>query len=186
GFAGGGRGGGPGGGGGRGGFQVGGRGARGQSPYQGTATYTFGGSLLDTPPFQVNPNVPATQPQFGQNSFGSTFGGPLKVPGVYKNTNRRTNFQINYTGNRSNNVFDQYATVPTQAMRNGDFSSSTTQLINPRSGQPFANNQIPVSQMDPAALYLLGFIPLPNVQGTSNNGKNYHVSTTANSSSDSL
>src|SRR5258706_1264003 len=40
--------------------------------------------------------------------------------------------------------------------------------------------------MDPAALYLLGFIPLPNVQGTSNNGKNYHLSTTANSSSDSL
>jgi len=181
---GGGRGGGAGGG--RGNFAIGGRGARGQSPYQGTATYTFGGSVLDTPPFQVNPNVAATQPRFGQNSFGSTFGGPLKIPGVYKNTNRRTNFQLNYTGNRSNNVFDQYATVPTQAMRNGDFSSSSTQLINPRTGQPFANNQIPVSQMDPAALYLLGFIPLPNVQGTSNNGKNYHLSTTANSSSDSL
>jgi hypothetical protein len=112
----GGRGGGPGGGG-RGGFQLGGRGARPQSPYQGTATYTFGGSVLDTPPFQVNPNVPSSQPQFGQNTFGSTFGGPLKIPGVYKNTNRRTNFQLNYTGNRSNNVFDQYATVPTQAMR---------------------------------------------------------------------
>jgi hypothetical protein len=181
----GGRGGGPGGGG-RGGFQLGGRGARGQSPYQGTATYTFGGSVLDTPPFQVNPNVPATQPHFGQNTFGSTFGGPLKIPGIYKNTNRRTNFQVNYTGNRSNNVFDQYATVPTQAMRNGDFSGSAVQLINPRTGQPFPNNQIPVSQMDPAALYLMGFIPLPNVPGTSNNGKNYHVSTTATSSSDAF
>jgi trimeric autotransporter adhesin len=184
---GGGRGGGPGGpgGGGRGGFQLGGRGARGQSPYQGTATYTFGGSALDTPPFQVNPNVAATQPQFGQNTFGSTFGGPLKIPGVYKNTNRRTNFQINYTGNRSNNVFDQYATVPTQAMRSGDFSGSATQVINPRTGQPFANNQIPISQMDPTSSYLLGFIPLPNVPGA-NNGKNYHVSTTANTSSDAL
>jgi hypothetical protein len=181
----GGRGGGPGGGG-RGGFQLGGRGARPQSPYQGTATYTFGGSVLDTPPFQVNPNVPSSQPQFGQNTFGSTFGGPLKIPGVYKNTNRRTNFQLNYTGNRSNNVFDQYATVPTQAMRNGDFSGSAAQLINPRTGQRFANNQIPVSQMDPAALNLLGFIPLPNVPGTSNNGKNYHVSTTANSASDNF
>jgi trimeric autotransporter adhesin len=182
----GGRGGGPGGGGGRGGFQLGGRGARGQSPYQGTATYTFGGSVLDTPPFQVNPNVPATQPHFGQNTFGSTFGGPLKIPGIYKDTNRRTNFQLNYTGNRSNNVFDQYATVPPQAMRNGDFSGSAVQVINPRTGQPFPNNQIPVSQMDPAALYLMGFIPLPNVPGTSNNGKNYHVSTTATSSSDAF
>src|SRR5215467_6781668 len=133
---GGGRGGGPGGGG-RGGFQLGGRGARGQSPYQGTATYTFGGSVLDTPPFQVNPNVAATQPQFGQNTFGSTFGGPLKIPGVYKNTSRRTNFQINYTGNRSNNVFDQYATVPTQAMRSGDFSGAGIQLVNPKTRQPF-------------------------------------------------
>jgi hypothetical protein len=182
---GGGRGGGPGGGG-RGGFQLGGRGARGQSPYQGTATYTFGGSVLDTPPFQVNPNVASSQPQFGQNTFGSTFGGPLKIPGVYKNTNRRTNFQVNYTGNRSNNVFDQYATVPTQAMRNGDFSGSAVPLINPRTGKPFANNQVPISQMDPAALYLLGFIPLPNVPGTANNGKNYHVSTTANSASDNF
>ena len=52
----GGRGGGPGGGGGgRGGFFLGGRGARGQSPYQGTATYTFGGSALNTPPYQLNP-----------------------------------------------------------------------------------------------------------------------------------
>jgi len=185
GFGGGGRGGGPGGGG-RGGFQIGGRGARGQSPYQGTATYTFGGSVLDTPPFQVNPNVPATQPHFGQNTFGTTFGGPLKIPGIYKDTNRRTNFQVNYTGTRANNVFDQYATVPTQAMRNGDFSGTGVQVINPRTGQPFANNQIPVSQMDPAALALLGFIPLPNVTGTPNNGQNYHISTTANTTADAI
>jgi hypothetical protein len=182
---GGGRGGGPGGGG-RGGFQIGGRGARGQSPYQGTATYTFGGSVLDTPPFQVNPNVSATQPHFGQNTFGTTFGGPLKIPGIYKNTNRRTNFQINYTGTRANNVFDQYANVPTQAQRNGDFSGTGVQLVNPRTGQPFANNQIPASQMDPAALALLGFIPLPNVPGTGNNAQNYHISTTANTTSDAI
>ena len=82
-------------------------------PYQGTATYTFGGSALNTPPYQLNPDVPATQPQFAQNTFGTTFGGPLKIPGLYKDTNRRTNFQLNYTGNRSDNAFDQYATVPT-------------------------------------------------------------------------
>ena len=100
-------------GGGRGGFLLGGRGARGQSPYQGSATYTFGGSALDTPPYQLRPDVPSTQPQFSQNNFGATFGGPLKIPGLYQDTNRRTNFQVNYTGNQSNNVFDQYATVPT-------------------------------------------------------------------------
>ena len=177
---GGGRGGGPGG---PGGFVLGGRGARGQNPYQGTVTYTFGGSVLDTPPYQVNPAVPATQPRFAQNTFGTTFGGPLKIPGIYKDTNRRTNFQVNYTGNRSNNVFDQYATVPTQAERLGDFSGSGVQLINPKTGQPFAGNQIPASQMNPTALYLMGFLPAPNLPGDS---LNYHTSTIANSSSDSL
>jgi hypothetical protein len=180
---GGGRGGGGRGGGGGGGFILGGRGARGQSPYQGTATYTFGGSVLDTPPYQINQNQPATQPTFAQNTFGTTFGGPLKIPGIYKDTNRRTNFQVNYTGNRSNNVFDQTATVPTLAERNGDFSSSGIQLINPATGQPFAGNKIPASQISSTAQYLLGFIPKPNLPGDL---LNYHTSTVANSSSDSL
>ena len=170
--------------GGRGGdFFLGGRGARGQSPYQGTATYTFGGSALNTAPYQVNPAVAATQPQFAQNTFGTTFGGPLKIPGVYKDTNRRTNFQVNYTGNRSNNVFDQYATVPTQAMRNGDFSSAGVQLFNPKTGQPFAGNQIPVSQFSSTALSLLGYIPQANLPGDQ---LNYHASALSHSSSDSV
>jgi hypothetical protein len=181
---GGGRGGGGRGGGGRGGdFFLGGRGARGQNPYQGTATYTFGGSALNTAPYQVNPAVAATQPQFAQNTFGTTFGGPLKIPGLYKDTNRRTNFQVNYTGNRSNNVFDQYATVPTQAMRNGDFSSAGVQLINPRTGQPFAGNQIPSSQFSASSAALLGYIPLPNLPGDQ---LNYHASAVSHSSSDSV
>ena len=169
--------------GGRGGFILGGRGARGQSPYQGTATYTFGGSALSTPPYQLNPAVPASQPRFAQNTFGTTFGGPLKIPGLYKDINNRTNFQVNYTGNRSDNAFDQYATVPTAAMRAGDFSGSSVQLVNPTNGQPFTGNQIPASLMNPAAQYLLGFIPLPNLPG---NQLNYHASTVAHSESDSL
>jgi trimeric autotransporter adhesin len=178
----GGRGGGPGGGG-RGGFFLGGRAARGQSPYQGTATYTFGGSALNTAPYQINPTVPATQPRFAQNTFGTTFGGPLKIPGLYKDTNRRTNFQVNYTGNRSNNVFDQYATVPTLAERSGDFSGTGFQPINPQTGQPFAAGLIPAPQLIAASQYLLGFIPPPNLPGDQ---LNYHTSTLANSSSDSL
>jgi len=172
------------GGGGRGGdFFLGGRGARGQSPYQGTVNYTFGGSALNTAPYQVNPNVAATQPQFAQNTFGTTFGGPLKIPGVYKDTNRRTNFQVNYTGNRSNNVFDQYATVPTAAMRSGDFSTAGIQLINPKTGQPFTGNQIPASQMNASSLALLGYIPQPNLPGDQ---LNYHASAVSHTSSDNV
>ncbi|HEX4346755.1 MAG TPA: carboxypeptidase regulatory-like domain-containing protein [Vicinamibacterales bacterium] len=183
----GGRGGGPGGRGpgGRGGFQLAGRGARGQSPYQGSVNYTFGGSILNASPFQLNPNVPVTQPAYAQNTAGATFGGPLKIPGIYKDTNRRTNFQLNYQGNRSNNVFDQYATVPTMAQRSGDFSATAVQLVNPKTGQPFAGNQIPTSAMDPAALALLQYIPAPNVS-TTTGSNNYHLSTLNHTASDSV
>jgi hypothetical protein len=184
---GGGRFGGPGGGrggpGGRGGFLLGGRGARGQQPYQGSVTYTFGGSALDAAPYQLRSDVPVNEPAFAQNTFGATFGGPVKIPGLYANTNRRTTFQLNYTGNESNNLFDQYATVPTDAMRNGDFSASPISLIDPISGQPFAGNQIPASRIDPSAASLLPYIPAPNLPGTS---QNYHVSTTAHTSSEAI
>ena len=165
--------------GGRGGFLLGGRGARAQNPYQGSATYTFGGSALDSPPYQLRPDVPVTQPSFTQNSVGGTIGGPLKIPGLYKDTNRRTNFQINYTGNHSSNLFDQYATVPTDAMRAGDFSASPVVLIDPATGQPFSGNQIPSNRIDPSAASLLAFIPSPNLPG---NVQNYHTSTTTGTS----
>ena len=139
--------------------------------------------MLDTPPYQLRPEVPVTQPEFSRNNFGATFGGPLKIPGLYADTNRRTNFQLNYTGNQSNNLFDQYATVPTVAMRNGDFSSSGIQLVDPKTGQPFAGNQIPASRVDPSASVLLPYIPKPNLPGTA---QNYHVSTTAHTTSDNF
>ena len=188
---GGGRGGGPGGPGGGfgrggfdpGGFALGGRGGRGQSAYQGSATYTFGGSALDTAPYQLRADVPAAQPQFAQNTFGATVGGPFKIPGLYDDTNRRSTFQLNYLGNRSNNVFDQYATVPTDAMRAGDFSGSQITLIDPQTGIPFQNNQIPFGRMNAGSLSLLRFIPMPNLPGAS---QNYHLSTTSHSSSDDL
>ena len=176
----GGRGAGPGG---RGGFVLGGRGARGQSPYQGTVNYTFGGAILNAAPFQLNPSAPTSEPQYAQNTAGVTFGGPVKIPGIYKDTNRRTNFQVNYQGNRSNNVFDQYATVPTDAQRSGDFSSAAVQIVDPKTGLPFAGNQIPTSSMDPGSLYLLGFIPHANLPGTT---QNYHVSTTQLTTSNAL
>jgi hypothetical protein len=169
--------------GGRGGFMLGGRGARGQRPYQGSITYTFGGSALNSPPYQLRPDVPVTQPQFAQNSFGATFGGPLKIKGLYADTNRRTNFQINFTGSESNNLFDQYATVPTSAMRTGDFSASPIALIDPATGQPFPGNQIPTGRIDPSAASLLQFIPAPNLPGSA---ENFHVSTTVHSSSEAI
>ena len=163
---GGGRGFGPGGrGGGPGGFALGGRGGRGQSAYQGSANYTFGGSALDATNLQPRNGVvtPVSSLPFARNNFGATVGGPFKIPGLYDNTNRRTNFQLNYSGNHSTQLQDQYATVPTAAMRAGDFSASAIQLVDPATGLPFANNQIPANSVDSTAAALMSYIPLPNV-----------------------
>src|SRR5262249_4282140 len=54
------------------------------------------------------------------------------------------------------------AFVPTAAERAGDFSVISTQLKDPKTGVPFPNNQIPVSQFSAPALFFLRTIPLPN------------------------
>src|SRR5262249_42422574 len=82
-----------------------------------------------------------------------------------------------------NNVYDQYATVPTLAERAGDFSASPLTLINPATGQPFPGNIIPAGQISPQAAALLKFMPTPNLDGAS---QNYHNVTNYVTSSDSL
>ena len=177
---GGGRGGGPGG---RGAFVLGGRGARGQSPYQGSTTYTFGGSALDSRPISCGPEVPVTQPQFSQNNFGATFGGPVKIPGLYADTNRRTNFQLNYTGNRSEQRVRSVRDRADRRDAERRFFRQRCPACRSQDRPAVSGNQIPASRIDPARTVLLPYIPAPNLPGTQ---QNYHVSTTAHTSSDSL
>lgn len=168
--------GGPGGfGGGRGGFFPGrGRG----NTIQGSVNYTFGGSALDAAPYPLRANS-QTDPDYTRQQFGATFGGPLRIPGVYSGS--RTTFFLNYAGGRSSNLVDQYATVPTEAMRAGDFSNLVIGPTDPTTGLPFAGGQIPQSRLDPSALALLRFIPSPNLAGVT---QNYRRSVDAPTSTD--
>src|SRR5688572_12087665 len=182
----GGMGGGGGGRGGGGGFALGGRGGRGQSLFQGSANYSFGGSMLDATNRQPRNGVvtPTSAQPYARNNYGGTIGGPVIIPGLYANTNRRTSFQLNYGGNYSTSLQDQYTTVPSVAMRNGDFSTSAVQLVNPRTGLPFTNNHIPRDEMSPAALALLAYIPEPNIAGATT--QNFHTAGTTLSRSNSV
>ena len=177
----GGRQGGRGGGGGRGGFALGGRAGR-QNRISGTTDYGFGGSPLDAAPYQLRRDVASTERPYTRQTFGTTIGGPLKIPGIYDGT-QRTAFTLNYNGTRGASVFDQYATVPTAAMRAGDLSSLGGQLVNPATGGAWQNNQIPVDAISPQARALLALIPLPNLGGTT---RNYHLSSTTASTNDNL
>ena len=173
--------GGPGGGrGGPGEFIIAGRGGR-QNAYNFQANYGYNGSALDSDPYVLRDSAQTKAP-YNRSTYGFTIGGPVRLPGIYRG-DRRTTFTASYNGNRGDTLFDQYGTVPTDAMRSGDFSAVPVPIINPLTGQPFPGNQIPLSQMDPASLALLNFIPSPNVEGT---GRNFHRLTTTDSGSDNV
>ena len=94
----------------------------------------------------------------------------------------RTTFFLNYGGGRSDSLVDQYATVPTAAMRAGNFSGGIAP-VDPLTGQPFPNGTIPAGRIDPAAGTLLTYFPLPNLPGPA---QNYRRTTTAATVSDGV
>jgi len=101
-----------------------------------------------------------------RNQFGATIGGPILLPKY--NGRDRTFFFFSYQGTRQRQLpADNTAIVPTAAQRQGDFSAllappTNKQLRNPFTGQPFPNNQIPVSLFNPIAKKIVqDVLPLP-------------------------
>jgi Carboxypeptidase regulatory-like domain len=62
------------------------------------------------------------RPNSHRNQFGVAVGGPVYIPGVYKQTNK-TFFFSNYEGHRDHNAGQLAGTVPIPAFRSGDFSA---------------------------------------------------------------
>lgn len=100
-------------------------------------------------------------PHLRQNQFGFTLGGPLKRD--------QTFFFFSYEGQRVRKAQTQTFSVPTAALRAGDFSGLAAlcdPLTRTASGcTPFAGNQIPLTRIDPVARALLVKVPLPTSGG---------------------
>ncbi len=179
--------GGPGGGPGGGGqvIRIGGRRGFNLNKPHGSLYYSASDGIFDAKPYALNGRA-TTQPDYFQHRFGGTIGGPLKIPHIY-NGGTKTFFFLNYAGNRSDNPYDVFSTVPTVAERSGNFSGVTLpngaplQIFNPATGLPFLNNQI--TAINPSAQALLQFIPLPNQPGTF---QNFHFITSTSNSSDNV
>ncbi len=100
------------------------------------------------------------------NQFGFAIGGPIWIPKLYNGKNRLF-FFMDYQGTRR----VQYAastnlTLPTAAMRTGDFSATNGTIYDPHSGNadgtgrtPFDANMIPANQIDPASATMAGLLP---------------------------
>ncbi len=160
-------------------------------------------SLLDANAFYTNAAGEA-KPAYHYNQFGIAAGGPVYIPKVYNGKNRVFWF-FAYEGLKDSDPSTSpiegsnplvYATVPTAAERTGDFSALLAPKLNPTgtsyaiydpatgvvSGThvartPFSNNVIPSSRLNPIALNLLKYFPMPNVPGQLNGQQNYVVDT---------
>src|SRR5215471_6525885 len=98
------------------------------------------------------------KPEFRRNQYGLAVGGPIQ-----KN---KTFFFVDWQGTRLRTGVTRISTVPTAAQRRGVFSTAIT---DPDTGQPFANNTIPVDRFDPAAQQVLQHYPAPTLTKASNN-----------------
>ena len=99
------------------------------------------------------------KPEFKQNQFGGTLGGP-----IFKD---KTFFFGNYQGHRESQGQTFLSTVPTVAMRGGDFSALSRVIYDPNTGQPFPGNVIPSGRIDSVARNILTQLyPEPNTAGT--------------------
>jgi hypothetical protein len=99
------------------------------------------------------------KPDFGRNQFGGSAGGPLYIPGIYRQTEKTFIFGI-YEGLRQSTPANYTGTVPTTPFLAGDFSALLTPNIvgtdalgrNIYQGSiydPFTTRQITAGQVDP-------------------------------------
>jgi len=174
-------GGGGGGGGGRGNF-------RGFNPSQPHGAIAWNGtnSIFNALPFSLE-NQPQLQPSNGSNRFTLSFTSAPYIPHLTKPSGKDTVF-LTLSGSRSSTPQDNYATIPTDAERSGDFSAAGLPAIyDPATLQQFifngTPNVIPPTRIAAQATALMQIFPEPNLTPTGGLPYNYHLLTTAQSNS---
>jgi hypothetical protein len=145
-------------------------------------------------PFTDDGNGHLIRPRQRNNDWGISVGGPVWIPHIYDGHNK-TFFFFNLDQFRNNAIVrGSMNTVPTAAYRGGDFSGALTgrvlgtdpagasilenmvydplavTVVNGNAVRTaFPGNVIPQSRMDPAALKIQSYVPLPTGPGIVNN-----------------
>lgn len=103
----------------------------------------------------------AALPSKISNVFGFTVGGPLVLPKLYNGKNR-TFFFFTYEALRLPRQATIQNTVPTAAMKAGNFAGETGTIRDPLTNQPFPGNLIPSNRISSIARSILTYYPDPN------------------------
>ncbi len=160
----------------------------GANKFHGTAYEFVRNDILSANNFFNNLNAPLGRDSNGKakrdvtryNRYGGTFGGPVVLPlfGVGGKPvwvgRDRSFFFFAYEGLKDAFQEPGPRTVPTLAMREGDFSALLPSIViyDPATARqvggrvqrdPFPGNKMPANRASPIALNYLKFYPLPNV-----------------------
>jgi hypothetical protein len=111
------------------------------------------------------------KPHKAFNTFGGSLGGPVILPKL-RSLKASTFFFADFEANRRRFSTPLFLFVPTNTMRKGDFSALSTPLMDPFTGKPYPNNQIPSGSacansqdcINPVATSLLNnYLPASNI-----------------------
>ncbi len=128
---------------------------------------------------------PATNfvPPIHYNQYGYNVGGPAYIPGKFNSDRNKFFFYFGQEWVRYRFLDNSNLTVPTAAMRTGDFSEllnpanifygKAVVIKDPKTGVPYPNNVIPQAQLSPSGLGILKAYPLPNLTTPLNGNQNW-------------
>ena len=116
---------------------------------------------------------PTDNTHFVMNQFGGVLGGPVVLPG-YNKARDKTFFFVSTQFDRRRQALTFVSTVPTAAMKAGDFSAFPKTIYDPLTAggnarQPFPGNRIPANRFSSAGKGLVDLYPDPTQAGFVNN-----------------
>jgi hypothetical protein len=141
----------------------------------------YRGATLDSPNY-FDKKAGRAKRDYNDNRFGAAVGGPI--------ARSRTFYFANVEANPFQVPSSVTVTVPTEKMKNGDFSDllalgSQYQLYDPATTRPhptqagrfirdpFPGNIIPSNRINQVARNIMSYYPSPNQPGTSDGANNY-------------